>query len=191
MREYERAYEEQLRGFRREQLEDGRPAITNQQQVIVASLIERGENAHFIASILNVEVVVVITWHRNLFLNANQAMFGSGDMTYIREMNVVKPDSRTIGNIVKAIEQEVLTEQQAAELVGKPIQSVRSWRSKFLRDYEVMTTLPAGGMYSVKPAYSLSRDDMEQDQALIWANDREESRLASQRRDANIPVGNM
>ena len=191
MREYERAYEEQLRGFRRSQLEDGRPAITNQQQVIVSSLIERGENAHFIADILNVEVAVVITWHRNLFLNEGQAMFGSGDMSYIREMNVVRPDSRTIGNIVKAIELEVITEEQAAELVGKSIKAVKSWRNKFLRDYEVMTTLPAGGMYSIKPVYSLGKIDMELDQAEIFANDRSESEAASRRREAYVPVGNM
>ena len=159
--------------------------------MIVASLIERGENARFIADILNVEIAVVITWHRNLFLNEDQAMFGSGDMSYIREMNVIRPDARTIGNIVKAVEQEVLTEQQAADLVGKTIQAVRSWRNKFLRDYEVMTRLPAGGVYSIKPVYSLGRANMEIDQAEIFANDRAESEAASRRREAYIPTGNI
>jgi transposase len=191
MRDYERAYEEQLRGFRREQLEDGRPAITNQQQLIVASLVERGENVNYIAQILDIRSVVIIRWHRNLFLNAEQAMFGSGDMTYIRDKNVVRPDARTIGNIIKAIEEEVLTEEQAADAVGKSLQAVKKWRNEFLRDYEVMRTLPAGGMYSAKPPYSLNRDDMELDQALIWENDRAESELASRRREANVPVGDI
>jgi transposase len=191
MHDYEREYDERLRAFRREQLEEERPTITNQQQVIVAGLIARGENAAHVAQILGIDVETVVRWYRNLFLNEDQTFFGSADYSYIREKNILRADARTIGNIILAIENEDMSREQAAEAVGSSNFTINKWMNKYLRDYEIMARLPAGVEYTIKPAYIYGKDEKDRLQNIIFDHDRAEAIDASQSRSAYEVRGNI
>lgn len=184
MRQYTRAYEEQLEGFRleRERLEEA--GYRNDVKVIVAGMVASGENANHIAGLLGIDGDIVIGWYRDIFLNQQDLAFDVGEFTFIREMNKLRADARTKGCIVKAVLEETLTLEVAAEAVGVSLQSIQNWINSYRRDYELMTTFPAGTDYQIKTPYAYTKEDADQLQALIFQHDREENELSSQLKEA-------
>ncbi len=189
MRDYTRGYDEQLIGFREERTRLEEAGYRAHVKVHVSGLIARGENAEHISSLLGVHQTTVIGWYRDLFLNQQDLVFGAEDFTYRREMNVVKPDARTKGCIVKGIIDGRITEDEALELVsiGTTTKTViRNWVLKYSRDCDIMMTHPAGSEFIPGFVYSLNREDAEIDQAQIFTNDKAEAEASSRRREAAI-----
>ena len=159
MREYTRGYDEQLIGFREAKILAEAAGYPNEVKVMVSALIARGENAQHIAEILTVHQSIVLGWYRDLFLNQEELAFGADDFTYRREMNVVKPDARTKGCIVKGILDGRITEQEALELVSlgtTTITVIRNWVLKYTRDCDIMMTFPPGAEFIPGFVYSLN-----------------------------------
>lgn len=187
MRQYERGYDAQLASFREERIRLEEAGYRNHVKITVATLIARGENAQHIAALLEIDTNVITGWYRDLFLNQQDLIFGIDDFTYIREMNKIRADARTKGVIVKGVIEERLTIAAAMEAVGaNNQQTIRNWVNAYSRDYDVMTTLPAGTDYLIRTPYALNREDASQIQELIFRNDREENELASRLRETHI-----
>lgn len=187
MRNYDRGYDEQLRAFYLERVRREEAGYRDDVKIIVSGLLARGENAEHIASLLQVSVQTITGWYRDLFLNQQELAFTIDDFTYIREKNVVRADGRTKGCIVKGIVEETLTTIEAAEAVGvSSLTTIENWVKTYSRDYDIMTTIPAGVDYLIKTAYAYSKEHAEQVQTLIFAHDREENELASQLREEFI-----
>ncbi len=189
MRNYTRGYDEQLIGFREERARLEEAGYRNEVKVMVAAMVARGENAEHIASMLGIGAPTVLGWYRDLFLNQEDLVFGADDFTYRREMNIVKPDSRTKGCIVKGILDGLITEEEALELVNIGTTSlivIKNWVAKYTRDCDHMMTQPAGSEFLPGFAYSLNREDAELDQASIFLHDKIEAEAASARREAAI-----
>ncbi len=185
MRHYERAYDEQLIAFREDRA-DGED-YPEHVMIEISALIARGENVEHIASLLGLDEQVVLEWYRDIFLNQQDLAFSIDEFTYIREKNLIRPDARTKGCIVKAIIEEQMTPEAAAEAVGvSSSQVVTKWITDFGRDCEIMTTLPAGIDYKIRTAYAYNREHAEELQELIFRHDKEENELASQRREEYI-----
>jgi len=187
MRDYQRGYDELLIGFREERIANEQAGYTDAVKIVVSTLVARGENTQHIAQLLNIDSNVVTGWYRDLFLNQEDMVFAINEFTYVREKNVIRADARTKGCIVKAVLENMLTEEEAMEAVGVDNrQTITQWVNTYSRDYDVMVTLPAGVDYVIKTAYAYNREDATELQELIFRHDREENELASLRRQQAI-----
>ncbi len=188
MRQYTRAYDEQLRGYLQQKIEREEAGYRNHVKVMVASMVARGENAAHIAGILDIGEDVVVQWYRDLFLNQQELPFTIEDFSYYRDKNVLRADARTKGAIVKALVEETMSEEQALEAlkVVQNVQTLRNWKLKYFRDYDIMIELPPGVEYSVKTAYAISAEAAEEIQEMIFHHDRIENEHASTLRDRDF-----
>ena len=180
MRHYIRDYDAQLASFVQERIRREEVGYRDYVKVFVSSLVARGENVAHIANSLDVSQETIIRWYHDIFLNQEDLVFGINDFTYIREKNKIKADARTKGCIVKAIVEETMDPNAAAEAVGvSGPQVVKNWVNEFRRDYDLMTTLPAGVEYKIRTSYAYKKEHAEQLQALILEHDRQENELSS------------
>ena len=184
MREYTREYTTQLQAFRAEKERTEQASYNDDVRIIVSSLIAQGENTHHIAGILGVNNSTVVRWYRDLILNEAELAFGMGDFTYIRDKNKLRADARTIGCVIKAIDEEILTIEEAMEAVGVNTskRAVQGWINKYGRDFNVMLTMPPGTEYAIRTTYATTRADADELQALIYQHDLAENELSSQRK---------
>ena len=187
MRTYTRAYEQLLVDFRTEKDRNEEVNYSGVAQITVATLISRGENSNHIANILAVSNDTVVSWYRTLILNEGDLAFNIENFSYFRKENKVKADARTIGCVLKAINDGIFTKEEAAEAIGLETTTrvVNGWFDKYENDYEVMITMRAGQELVIHTAYATNRTDAEIMQATIFEHDRVENELSSQMKEVD------
>lgn len=183
---YERGYERELRSFKTEKERQELAGYENHVKIRVATLIASGEDSNYIANILGLDQNVVVQWYRDLILNTEDLHFREDELSFYREMNMLRADARTIGCIVKSIIEETNTIESAMEIVGVSKQTINKWIQTYTRDYEVMITLPPGVMYTIKPAYVYGLEAKTEEQERILSHDRIENRHAAQKRQTYL-----
>ena len=183
MERHERGFEEEFRSFNTERLRNEEAGFNDEVKVRAAVLIAGGEDAHYIASLLEIDTAVVIGWYRTIILNNQDLTLGDEELSFYREMNVLKTDARTKGCIVKAIIEGRITTSNAQAIVGlESEKQIKNWVQKYSMDYEVMMTLPPGSEFNPRPTYVYGLAHKNELQELIFRHDRQENALAATRR---------
>ena len=184
MERHERGYEEEFRSFNTERLRREEAGYSDDVKVRASTLVAVGEDPNYIASLLDINGSVVVAWYRAIILNNEDLALREDELSFFREMNVLKTDARTKGCIVKAIVEERITVPVAQALVGlESDKQIRNWVQNYRMDYEVMTTLPPGSEFKPRPTYVYGLEAKNELQALIFSHDRQENTLAAQRRE--------
>ncbi len=184
MERHERGYENEFISFKTERLRREEAGYSNEVKVRASTLVAIGEDPNYIASLLDIDGAVVTNWFRTIILNTADLTLREDEYSFIREMNVIRADARTIGCMVKGVIEGIFTEENAKDLVGvSDVKIIKTWIQKFRRDYDHMLSLPPGVEYKIRPTYVLGLDSKNELQELIFSHDREENALSARRRE--------
>ena len=160
---------------------DTRATYKPEIKLMVANLMQLGEDAKEIAKILDVDVTLVASWHHQYARRQNFAL-RNDELSFYRHTNKLVADARTRACLVKACIEDDMTTEEAALLAGVTVYAIEKWKIMYASDYDAMITLKPGREIIVKPTYVLGLEAKEELQTLIYHHDREEGKLAATRR---------
>ena len=162
-------------------------------KIYASTLVQNGTPISLIARALGLSQGAIRNWYEDLFLNTADLAFGVEDFTSYRSQNLVVPDGRTKGCIVKGIRDERITKEQALELLQTvreniTMSTVNSYVNKYTRDCDIMQDhCPPFVEWTVHTPLALTVEHSAEMQAMIFANDRaEDSRARELRAEAII-----
>ncbi len=177
----DRGYEEQLIAARINRENNEEAGYPDDVKLMVSSMVLIGEDPTIIASILEIDVAVIMAWNHQ-FNQTIEFALRQDEFTFIRDKNKLRPDARTKACVVKACIEEGLTNEEAALILDMQASTVKTWNLKYRRYYQSMIHMPAGSDIKIKPTYVMGLDHREELQELIYSHDRQENTLAGTRR---------
>ena len=161
--------------------DDNRVGYRAETKLMIANLMQLGENIQEMAELLGIDTSIIAAWHHQYVRRTNFAL-RNDELSFYRMTNKLIADARTRGCIVKACLEENMATTEAALLVGVAEPIIERWIAMYATDYDAMITLLPGRELIVKSTYVLGLAAKEELQTLILQHDTEEGRLAAQRR---------
>jgi transposase-like protein len=169
---YNRGYEGDLRNMKIQKEISNRANYDTDVQFYVSTLIEMGENPTYIADILGIQANTILRWHRTIIDENNGLALSGEDLSFYRDKNVLRPDARTKGEIVRRVLNGFITKEEAKDLIGaQNVNTITRWVNTYYRDYDIMRSLPPGSEYQPKPVYVFGLEEKNTLQAEIFQHD--------------------